>query len=55
MILIREGKLFFTSSQTLREIAGEHGLTFEMIDQKRITSNNFFVMRLPMKENSNFI
>ena len=55
MILIREGKLFFTSPQKLREIAGEHGLTFEIIDQKRITSNNFFVMRLPMKENSNFI
>jgi SAM-dependent methyltransferase len=55
MILIREGKLFFTSPQKLREIAGEHGLTFEMIDQKRSTSNNFFVMRLPMKENSNFI
>ncbi len=55
MILIREGKLFFTSHQKLREIAGEHGLTFEMIGQKRITSDNFFVMRLPMKENSNFI
>lgn len=55
MILIREGKLFFTSPQKLSEIAGEHGLTFEMIGQKRITSDNFFVMRLPMKENSNFI
>jgi 1-acyl-sn-glycerol-3-phosphate acyltransferase len=48
-------KLFFTSSQKLREIAEENGLTFEMIDKKKITSNNFFVMRLPMKENSNFI
>jgi len=51
MILIREGKLFFTSPQKLREIADEHGLTFEIISQKRITSNNFFVMRLPMKDN----
>ncbi len=45
-----DGKLFFTSPQKLREIAGEHGLTFEIIDQKRITSNNFIVMRLPIKE-----
>jgi len=48
----KNGKLFFTSSQELREIAGEHGLTFEVIDQKRMTSNNFFVMRLPVKDHS---
>jgi ubiquinone/menaquinone biosynthesis C-methylase UbiE len=49
-----DGKLFFTSPEVLREIAVGNGLTFEQIDQKRMTSNNFFVMRLPMKENSNF-
>jgi 2-polyprenyl-3-methyl-5-hydroxy-6-metoxy-1,4-benzoquinol methylase len=48
----KDGKLFFTSSQELREIASENGLTFEVIDQKRMTSNSFFVMRLPMKDNS---
>jgi len=52
MILIRGGK---ADKETCYKIAGEHGLTFEMIGQKRITSDNFFVMRLPMKENSNFI
>ncbi len=52
MILIREGKLFFTSPQKLREIAGEYGLKFEMIDQKRITSDNFFIIRMPLKDNS---
>jgi 1-acyl-sn-glycerol-3-phosphate acyltransferase len=50
----KERKLYFTSPQKLREIAGEHGLTFEVIDQKRITSNTFFVMRMPVKENSNY-
>ncbi len=45
------GKLFFTSSQKLREIAHEHGLTFEIIDRNRKTSNNFFIMRLPIKDN----
>jgi chemotaxis methyl-accepting protein methylase len=44
-----DGKLFFTSSRQLREIAEENGLTFELIDQKRMTSNNFFVMRQPVK------
>jgi 1-acyl-sn-glycerol-3-phosphate acyltransferase len=52
VILIRAGKLFFTSSQKLREIASGHGLTFEMIEQKRITSRHFFVMRKPLDHDS---
>jgi len=47
-----KGDLFFTSGQKLMKIAEEHGLTFEIIGQKKITSNTFFVMRLPMKDNS---
>jgi len=47
--------LFFTSPQKLREIALEGGLTFEIIDQKRMTSNNFFVMRMTITGNCNNI
>jgi uncharacterized protein len=46
------GNLFFTSGQKLQYIAEQHGLTFEIIDRKRVTSNNFFVLRLPLKNNS---
>jgi ubiquinone/menaquinone biosynthesis C-methylase UbiE len=52
IILIREGNADKGARQKLREIAGEHGLIFEMIDQKRILSDNFFVMRMPVKDNS---
>ena len=51
MILIREGKLFFASPQALREIAGEHGLAFEIMDQNRRTSDKFFVLRNSIKVN----
>lgn len=50
-----EGTLFFTSSVELRKIADEYGVTFEMIDQKRLTSNNFFVLRMPLKAGSTTI
>jgi len=46
------GKLYFTSATILFTFAEEHGLTFEIVDQKRITSNNFFIMRMPLKDNS---
>jgi predicted exporter/1-acyl-sn-glycerol-3-phosphate acyltransferase/2-polyprenyl-3-methyl-5-hydroxy-6-metoxy-1,4-benzoquinol methylase len=46
------GRLYFTSAQKLIRIAEEYGLTFEIIDQKKITSNNFFVMRIPLKDNN---
>ena len=49
MILIRERKHFFASRKNLMEIAGEQGLTFEMITQKRIKSDNFFILRTPYK------
>ena len=39
------GKLYFTSPKKLIRIAEEYGLTFEIIDHKKITSNNFFIMR----------
>jgi 1-acyl-sn-glycerol-3-phosphate acyltransferase len=48
------GKFYFTSAQKLIRIAEEYGLTFEIIDQKRITSNNFFIMRMPLKERSSY-
>lgn len=43
-----EGQLFFTSAQELRKIADEYEVTFEIIDQNRLTSNNFFVFRMPV-------
>jgi len=43
----RNGKLYFTSATKLSTFAEEHGLTFEIVDQKKITSNNFFIMRMP--------
>ena len=48
------GKLYFTSAQKLIRIAEEYGLTFEIIDKKRITSNNFFVMRMPLNGTSSY-
>lgn len=45
-----DGTLFFTSSGKIKEIAEAHGLSFEIIDQKKVTSNNFFVMRMPGQE-----
>jgi SAM-dependent methyltransferase len=42
-------KLYFTSAQKLTEIAEEYGLNFEIIDQNRITSNDFFVLRKPLQ------
>ena len=41
-------KLYFTSAQKLIRIAEESGLIFEIIDQKRITSNDFFILRKPL-------
>lgn len=43
------GKLYFTSAQSLAEIAEEYGLVFEMIGQKKITSNVFFIMHMPFE------
>lgn len=48
VILVREGKRFFASSQKLREIAERNGLTFEIVEQKRITSRHFFFIRKPV-------
>jgi predicted exporter/SAM-dependent methyltransferase len=42
-------KLYFTSAQKLIRIAGVYGLNFEIVDQKRITSNDFFILRKPEK------
>jgi SAM-dependent methyltransferase len=50
MILIREGRLIFAASHRLNEIAGEHGLTFEIVSQNKLISNNFFVLRMPGKD-----
>jgi 2-polyprenyl-3-methyl-5-hydroxy-6-metoxy-1,4-benzoquinol methylase len=48
------GKLYFTSARKLIRIAEEYGLSFEIIDQKRMTSNNFFIMRMPLKGTSSY-
>jgi uncharacterized protein len=52
-ILIRERKNFFTSREKLMEMAGEHGLILEMTGQKKIRSQNFFILRNPDKSFKN--
>ena len=38
-------QLFFTSAEEIRVIANEYDLSMEVIDNKKITSNNLFVLR----------
>ncbi len=38
-------KLYFTSAEKIRAITLEYGLSFETIDNKKITSNNLFLIR----------
>jgi 1-acyl-sn-glycerol-3-phosphate acyltransferase len=38
-------QLYFTSAETIRAIAFEHGLSMEVIDNKKVTSNNLFVLK----------
>ncbi|MDD4604012.1 MAG: 1-acyl-sn-glycerol-3-phosphate acyltransferase [Bacteroidales bacterium] len=38
-------KLYFTSAETIHALATECGMTMEIIDNKKITSNNLFLVR----------
>jgi 2-polyprenyl-3-methyl-5-hydroxy-6-metoxy-1,4-benzoquinol methylase len=38
-------ELFFTSASTIEAIAAERGLVMKVIDNKKVTSNNLFVLR----------
>ncbi len=38
-------QLFFTSADAIRAVAVEFGLTMEVIDNKKVTSNNLFVLK----------
>ncbi len=38
------GKLFFTSSETILSVAREKGFSVEVIDNKKITSNNIYIL-----------
>ena len=38
-------RLFFTSAEKIRTLASEFGLGMEIIDNKKVTSNNLFVIR----------
>jgi SAM-dependent methyltransferase len=38
------GGLFFSSSETIRRVAEENGLTLEIIDNKKITSNLIYII-----------
>ena len=40
-----EKRLYFTSAGQIRALANEYGLTMEVIDNKKVTSNNLFVVR----------
>jgi len=40
-----EKTLYYTSAEPIRAIAMEFGLTFDIIDNKKITSNNIFLIR----------
>jgi 1-acyl-sn-glycerol-3-phosphate acyltransferase/2-polyprenyl-3-methyl-5-hydroxy-6-metoxy-1,4-benzoquinol methylase len=48
----KSSQLYFTSASRLLSIAEKFGLTFEIIDQKKITSNTFFIMRMPLNPNN---
>ena len=41
----RERKLYFTSAQKIAAISNEYNLTFQVVDNKKITSNNLFIIR----------
>ena len=41
----RDKQLYFTSAGQIRAIAKEHGLSMEIIDNKKVTSNNLFVLK----------
>jgi uncharacterized protein len=43
-----EGRLFFTSAQKIQSIVSDNGLTLEIIDNTRLTSNVVFVIRKPI-------
>ncbi|MCX6285765.1 MAG: 1-acyl-sn-glycerol-3-phosphate acyltransferase [Bacteroidetes bacterium] len=49
-ILIREGKAEKETLKKLRDIACEHGFTFELIEKKRLISDNFIVIHIPVKD-----
>ncbi len=40
-----EKQLYFTSAEQIASLASEYNLTIEVIDHKKITSNNLFVLR----------
>jgi SAM-dependent methyltransferase len=38
------GRLFFSSAETIRSVAKQNGLSVEVIDNKKITSNNIYII-----------
>ncbi|MCK9422847.1 MAG: MMPL family transporter [Bacteroidales bacterium] len=38
-------ELYFTSAEKIRQIAGDYGMQMEVIDNKKVTSNNLFIIR----------
>ncbi|MEI7727173.1 MAG: MMPL family transporter [Bacteroidota bacterium] len=40
-------RLFFTTAEQIRILAEEAGLTMEIIDNKKVTSNNIYVLTMP--------
>jgi 2-polyprenyl-3-methyl-5-hydroxy-6-metoxy-1,4-benzoquinol methylase len=42
-----EKRLYFTSAEQIRILAEEAGLTMEIIDSKKVTSNNLYVLKMP--------
>jgi len=41
----KDKQLYFTSAGQIRAMAKEHGLSMKIIDNKKVTSNNLFVLR----------
>ena len=41
----REKRLYFTSAEQIRMVANEFGFSMEVIDAKKVTSNNLFVLK----------
>ncbi|HNX87218.1 MAG TPA: hypothetical protein PKN12_09845, partial [Bacteroidales bacterium] len=40
------GTLYFTSAGNIQKVVESFGMTMEIIDNKKVTSNNLFVIRL---------
>ncbi|MEI7499424.1 MAG: MMPL family transporter [Bacteroidota bacterium] len=44
-----EKQLYFTSAEKIRKMAEESGMSMEVIDNKKVTSNNLYVLRHTLK------